>query len=208
MAETAVTILIEQLVPLMIEEAILLKGAKKDVAGLQQDLDMVRAFLKDADKRQLHDHTAQLWVQQVREKAYDIEVDIDEFLRRMRLPLGPGLAGFLRRITRFLPQLIARHQIAIKVREHQSEMKSINERGRDFSQLRGEESTSTRRGSQGHYRTSPLFVEESQVVGIDKHREDLVQRLLASPLHLKHNQICVISVTGMLISCTCNSYGF
>lgn len=204
MAETAVTILIEQLVPLLIEEAMLLKGAKKDFAGLHQDLDMVRAFLKDADKRQLHDHTAQLWVQQVREKAYDIEVDIDEFLRRTRLPLGPGLAGFLSRITRFLPQLIARHRIAVKAREHQSEMKSIYERGRGFTQLPGEESTSTRGGRQGNYRMSPLFVEESQVVGIDKHREDLIQRLLASPLHLKHNQISVISVTGMLISCSCN----
>lgn len=51
MAEIAVSFAIDHLLPLLREEANLLRGVHKDFADVKDELKSIQAFLNDADKR-------------------------------------------------------------------------------------------------------------------------------------------------------------
>jgi len=51
MAEMAVSFAIDQLLPLLTEEANLLRGVHKEFADIKDELESIQAFLKDADRR-------------------------------------------------------------------------------------------------------------------------------------------------------------
>ena len=50
MAESAVSLVIKNLVPLLVEEARFLTGINEEVASIRRELEMIQSFLKDADK--------------------------------------------------------------------------------------------------------------------------------------------------------------
>ena len=83
MAESAVSLVIQNLAPLLITEAKLLKGIHEEVTSIKHEMEMIQSFLKDADIRAEKDDTsnvAKTWVKQVREEAYRIEDVIDEYI--------------------------------------------------------------------------------------------------------------------------------
>ena len=51
MAETAVSSLINRLLPLLTQEAKLLGGIHGEVANIKDELESIRSFLKDADAK-------------------------------------------------------------------------------------------------------------------------------------------------------------
>lgn len=51
MAETAVSLVIENLVPLLFQEVRLFKGVHDKVASIKDELEIIQSFLKDADTR-------------------------------------------------------------------------------------------------------------------------------------------------------------
>ena len=72
MAESAVRLLIQNLILLLAQEATLLKGLHDKVANIKDELESIQSFLKDADARaEMGDmrNVAKTWVKQVREKA-------------------------------------------------------------------------------------------------------------------------------------------
>ncbi|KAE7996563.1 hypothetical protein FH972_001275 [Carpinus fangiana] len=72
MTETAVTLVIDKLVQLIVHESKLLKGVHQEVVDIRDELESIQCFLKDADKGNLQDGF-KMWVKQVREVAYHIE---------------------------------------------------------------------------------------------------------------------------------------
>ena len=93
MAETAVSLVIENLIPLLVQEARLLKGVHDKVAGIKDELQIIQSFLKDADARVEQENMSNVektWVKQIREEAYHIEDTLDEYiLHLVKGPLGP-----------------------------------------------------------------------------------------------------------------------
>lgn len=49
MAESAVSLVIENLIPLLIKEANLLKGVHEDVTSITREMEMIQSFLRDAN---------------------------------------------------------------------------------------------------------------------------------------------------------------
>ncbi len=85
MAESAVSLVIENLAPLLVQEARLLKGIHNKVASIKGELEIIQSFLKDADARAEIEHISNVektWVKQVREAAYHIEDVIDNYIIR------------------------------------------------------------------------------------------------------------------------------
>ena len=56
MAESAVSLVIEYLAPLLVQEARLLKGIHNKVASIKGELEIIQSFLKDADARAEIEH--------------------------------------------------------------------------------------------------------------------------------------------------------
>ncbi|RHN67253.1 putative P-loop containing nucleoside triphosphate hydrolase, leucine-rich repeat domain, L [Medicago truncatula] len=86
MAEMVVSLVIDQLLPVLREETKLLRGIHKEFANIKAELESIQAFLKDADKRAAGaegDNSSEgvkIWVKQLREAAFHIEDIIDDYL--------------------------------------------------------------------------------------------------------------------------------
>ncbi|KAL5979444.1 hypothetical protein ACLOJK_019348 [Asimina triloba] len=64
MAESAVNFLIEYLGPLLVDEVKLLKGVRGEVRKIRDELESMRAFLRDADAKEHHNESIKTWVRQ------------------------------------------------------------------------------------------------------------------------------------------------
>ena len=83
MAETAISLVIQNLIPLLVQKAKLLKGVHEEVTSIRREMEMIQSFLRDADIRAEKDdksNVAKTWVKQVREEAYHMEDVIDKYL--------------------------------------------------------------------------------------------------------------------------------
>ena len=102
MAESAVSLVIQNLGLLLITEAKFLKGFHEEVTSIKLEMEMIQSFLKDADIRAEKDdmsNVAKTWVKQVREEAYHKEDVIDEYILHFAKHLkGKSIASiFFRR---------------------------------------------------------------------------------------------------------------
>ncbi|KAF3456665.1 hypothetical protein FNV43_RR01319 [Rhamnella rubrinervis] len=86
MAETAVGLVVDQLIPMLTQEASLLRGIHSQVGDIKDELQSIRCFLRDADRKaeSESDHTrrdgVKAWVEQLRKVAFQIEDVIDEYM--------------------------------------------------------------------------------------------------------------------------------
>ena len=49
MAESAISLVIQNLIPLLVQEAKLLKGVHEEVTSLRREMEMIQSFLRDVD---------------------------------------------------------------------------------------------------------------------------------------------------------------
>ncbi|KAJ4972277.1 hypothetical protein NE237_005376 [Protea cynaroides] len=194
MAEGAVGFLLQKVDTLLLKERKLLSGIRSEVEDIKDELESIRAFLKDADSREEDDLGVKTWVKQVREVAYDTEDAIDEFvLLSAKQPHTYNL--FIRSLCKtlyFIKYWKGRHSIAIQIQSIKNRFRSIYERSQRyrFNRLDRQESNS-------NYKPDPrgndaLLVSESELVGISRRRDEMLRLLLEGDPKLK-----VVSVFGM-----------
>ncbi|XP_027343836.1 disease resistance protein RPM1-like [Abrus precatorius] len=199
MAEMAVSLAVDHLLPLLKGEANLLKGIHKEFADIKDELESIQAFLKDADRRAVAegentDEGVKTWVKQAREAAFRIEDIIDEYLIYVgKKPHDPGCVVSLNKIAHLIKTLIPRHRIASEIRDIKSHVRGIRERSETYSFERGSSSSGGSQNVKWHDpRIASLFVEEAELVGFEKPRDKLIGLLVEGP-----EERTVISVVGM-----------
>ena len=134
MAESAFSLVIQNLVPLLAQEAKLIKGVHEEVKSIIREMDMIQSFLKDADIRAEKDHmdnVAKTWVKQVREEAFHIEDVIDEYILHFaKQPHGKRQCFyFLRKVFHIIINLKARHVIASEIQGINRILENIKKSG-------------------------------------------------------------------------------
>ncbi|KAJ0988245.1 hypothetical protein J5N97_006601 [Dioscorea zingiberensis] len=167
MAESSVSFLISKMDYVLTKEARLLRGVRREVQDIRDELESMRAFLREADAREQRDLGLKSWIKQVREVAFDVEDILDEFEVRIAEPRKRGIASFFK-------NLITRHRIANQILDIKSRVRIISERRVNYGF--GE----TEHGSSGlfdaaihHHRIGALFMEEDELVGVGDSRETL-----------------------------------
>ncbi|XP_077236604.1 disease resistance protein RPM1-like [Tasmannia lanceolata] len=190
-SEGVVSSLINKLESLLREEAKLLSGVGSEVRRIKDELESIKAFLKDADARAENEEGVKIWVKQVRDVSYDIEEVLDEFVLRLAPPHEHGCVGFLCKCAHFIKNLTVRHRVATGMQNLQTQVHDISNRKDKYALNRTEQGSSS--SSTWHdLRVNALFVEEAELVGINKPRNELVEWLLDEDQKLK-----TISVVGM-----------
>ncbi|KAJ9697204.1 hypothetical protein PVL29_009126 [Vitis rotundifolia] len=199
MAEIAVNIVIDKLLPLLDQEARLLGGVHTQVEDIKTELLYIQAFLKDADAMEEKADVSQglkTWIQDLRETAYSIEDVIDEYLLHLGNPnRRHGFIGFLYKVARLIKKLIPRHEIASKIQDIQEKVHKLRERTSSYGFNKPFESGSTSsKGSapQPDPPVNSLFIDDSEIVGIESQKNELISRLVKGTL-----KRTVISVVGM-----------
>ncbi|KAM4102581.1 hypothetical protein ACJW30_06G012000 [Castanea mollissima] len=189
MAESAVSLVIQNLIPLLIEEANSLKGVHEEVTSIRREMEMIQSFLKDVDIKAEKDdksNVAKTWVKQVREEAYHIEDVIDKYIlhfakqglrRRQRF-------YFLQKIFHITTNLKARHVIASEIQGIKKILDDIKKSGERYGFNAIEQSTSSNDAINDTWndpRIASLFIEEVEVVGIESHRDKLINWMIEGP---------------------------
>ncbi|GMY36621.1 disease resistance protein RPM1-like, partial [Fagus crenata] len=128
MADSAVSLVLDYLASLLVQEARLLKGIYDKVDSIRGELEFIQSFLKDADaKAEKEDmsNVSKTWVKQVREKSYHIEDIIDEYiLHWAKHPQGQRRRfHFLMKIFQFTTKLKPRHVITSKIQHINNDLK-------------------------------------------------------------------------------------
>ncbi|CAK7340734.1 unnamed protein product [Dovyalis caffra] len=199
MAESAVSLVVDKLVPLLTQEVELLKGVHEEVADIKRELEVICAFLKDVDSKAAKEGIGEgvkVLANQAREEAHHIEDVIDEYMFHVSRHPDHG-HGLLHRIVSFITKFNSRREIAVKVQDIKTSLLDIKNRSQTFqfiSSNQGASSSSSygRRGLIHDPRSSSLFIEEAELVGIESPRDELISYLVSGI-----SRRTVIAVVGM-----------
>ncbi|XP_042519526.1 disease resistance protein RPM1-like [Macadamia integrifolia] len=194
MALVAVKFLLEKLAILLQGEIQLLGGIHEEVNEIKDELEIIRSFLLDADRRSETDQSVKTWVNQVREVAYDIEDVLDKFMICLANPHGRGFIHSIRNLLRRVKQLKARHDLAIDINGLKRRIKAISDRRRAYAFERIEEKASADAtlNRLNDSRFDPLYINEADVVGIEKPRDLLIKWLREG-----ESRLTTVSVVGL-----------
>ncbi|TKY46663.1 Disease resistance protein RPM1 [Spatholobus suberectus] len=205
MAEIAVSLALDKLLPLIRDEANLLRGIPGEFEDIQKELEYIQGSLESADRRAAEegDNTnkgIKTWVKELREASFRIEDVIDEYMIYVeQQPRDHGCATSLHKAIHFIKTLMRRHRLASEIQQINSLVRGIKQRGVDYHFLihpSPEQGPSSYRGShsvQWHDpRLRSRYLEEAEVVGIEVPRDKLIGWLVEGPAERS-----VISVIGM-----------
>ncbi|KAL7217973.1 hypothetical protein ACSBR2_011238 [Camellia fascicularis] len=198
MAETAVFHLLANFAPFLRQEANLLTGVRDEIQYIRDEFERMTAFLRVADAMEENNPELKVWVKQVREAAYDIGDVLELYMLRLGHRHGAGFRSFLGKVSCFIKTLKARHQIASEVQRMKSRVIDISKGHQRYHDRygmleQGSSSRSTGLNTACHdYRGDALLLHESELVGIDKPKSQLIRWLVHEDPRLK-----VLSVSGM-----------
>ncbi|XP_034709238.1 putative disease resistance protein At1g50180 [Vitis riparia] len=80
MAESSISFFVEKLYDLVSQQVLLYGAVEGQVRLLRNELEWIHQFLEYADAERRYDKMFKLWVNQIRDAAYDAEDAIDEFI--------------------------------------------------------------------------------------------------------------------------------
>ncbi|KAK2994947.1 hypothetical protein RJ640_019336 [Escallonia rubra] len=189
MAEAVVTVAVDKMANLLINETVFLLGVKGEVRRLQAELKRMQCFLKDADQRQDQDERVRNWIAEIRDVAFDAEDVIDTFILKVA-----GKGGH-RRISMVVPGFIYRgyHQrrIGVDIKAIRTKLGDIYQsmQAYDIKFSDGGEGT---RESKKMLRKSRPVVEEDDVFGLEGSISETI-----SQLKMEEKMLRVVSIVGM-----------
>ncbi|KAK9081181.1 hypothetical protein Syun_030544 [Stephania yunnanensis] len=171
--------IVKRLVSLGIDEIGLLRGVKEDVEKLQTIFTHIQLVLQDADKRQVGDERVKLWLQKLKEAAYDAEDILAEFgfdgLRRQVLAKTKVLNLFS-----CFASLPLKFKTAHSIQNITKRLKDINEEKVSFGFNIDNTAENVIPNVEAARETTSL-VNESDVFGRETDKVKIVDMLISDP---------------------------
>ncbi|CAN6278620.1 unnamed protein product [Urochloa humidicola] len=122
--------LLGKLAALVEKEYAQLKGVRKEMVSLREELRSMNALLQKLAAEDDPDVQVKEWRNQIRDLSYDVEDCVDDFLRRVEHDVGGGTdaVGFFQKNFSRLKTLGARHGIADKIRQLKARVDDVSKR--------------------------------------------------------------------------------
>lgn len=195
MASFAVNHLIDMVRSALQNEASILGSVHDELNNLRLQLESMRSFLEDAERKQLDSEVERTWVANVRDVAYQVEDIIDEFMYYVHQQHSGGhFSQFLHQIIRAPKKLWVMHRIGIKLQKINNIIKVIPEWKHIYNVniVEGMISKDLAHKWALDQRDSSRFIKEDDIVGIKDET-----RLLEESIMDGEMQQTLISVVGM-----------
>jgi len=125
--------LIDNILSVLATEASLLWGVRDAVDNIKKALKGMRSFLLDFEKKGAANEGEKLWVENVRDMAYDVEDVIDEFMYYINIQRTRGrYSQFVHQIIYFPQNLWVRHQTATKLQKINKTIKTNSQLNKKY----------------------------------------------------------------------------
>jgi len=183
--------LLSKLTKLLEEEYVKLKGVRKQIKFLRDELRAMSPTLEMlADAEELNPQMT-AWRDKLRELAYDLEDCIDAFISRVDHERD-GDSGFFKGFFRKLKKLKQRHDIANQIQELKASVLEASERHKryDLAQLKNKSSSSS-----VDPRLQALYVDIDKLVGIDAPKKQIIE-LLSMEMNGSSAKLKAVSIAG------------
>ncbi|XWS30461.1 hypothetical protein CRYUN_Cryun24cG0119700 [Craigia yunnanensis] len=107
------------------QELRLVTGVEKEVNKLESNLKAIQCVLEDAEEKQIVQKSIKLWIERLKEVAYDMDDVLDEWNTAILKLKIDGVESFYvkKKVCSFLScfagcrQVVRRHDIATKIKE-------------------------------------------------------------------------------------------
>ncbi|KAF3777869.1 putative disease resistance protein [Nymphaea thermarum] len=194
MADWLVTTLLEKLGPLIEEEIRLLCTVNDELDKLKGELETIHEVLVDAEKRQFSTDGLKLWLEKLKDAAYDAEDVIDVFrarVQRSRTTATP----VCNTILSFMKQVIIRHDIGNRIKDINQRLDDISKEKERYSLHKYQRSVETGAISRSNRQTTAAMIEAEVVGRIDDGKT--VVDWLVKELDGSDGSLTVVSIVGM-----------
>lgn len=187
MAEAVVTFALERIVDLLVSEGTFLLGVREQIEELQRELERMRCFLEDADKKRGEDKRVCNWVKEIRDIAFKVEDVIETYALGELKKQSSGFREMLKGFACIARDGVSLHKTGNEIQRIKDRLKGIQE---SFKTYNIQESSSSQYYVQ-------LRNQRLTYAHVDKHfvgkQDDL--KLLIS--HLKNEKNQVVCILGM-----------
>ncbi|KAM7466517.1 hypothetical protein LguiB_014079 [Lonicera macranthoides] len=180
MAEAVVSMVVENLGTLLIEEAKLIHGVGDQVRDVRDELWWMQCFLRDADARQHEDLRLRTWVREIKEIAYDAGDVLESFILRVESRRGGSILNVLKRYTCVVNKCVIRHKVGSKIQAIETRISKLTTRLQTYGVKplsEDREGLSFANQRQSEWRRSYSHVAQDDFVGLEEDVENLVEHL-------------------------------
>ncbi|KAL3506329.1 hypothetical protein ACH5RR_031711 [Cinchona calisaya] len=198
-AEPFVSLILERITTLMIEEGKFLHGVRDQALQLQSELKLMQALLKDADARQDEAAVIREWISQSKDLAYEIENSLETFAFKVASRRRRGVVNALKRYTCILNECFLRHKVGLEIQSLNSRVSNLTKRFQEFgirTIMEREEGSSSRQQQQLMIRRTCSHVEEEDFVGLESDVKILAEHLVNENDQVTH-EYSIVSICGM-----------
>lgn len=197
MASEVVSIALQTVRGLLIEEAKFLSGVTDHVKEVQAELIRMQCFLKDADKRQQTEEIVRNYAREIRRLAYRTENVLDKFAIEVESRReGRGFKKSLQRLACIFGEAMALHKVGSEIAKIKENIQSLTTSLQTYGVTSSEEGQSSNatldQNQQRQRQTYPHQVEE-YFVGMKDDIRELVSLITDEGIRFHR----VISIYGM-----------
>ncbi|XAR68249.1 hypothetical protein NMG60_11003318 [Bertholletia excelsa] len=196
MADGAVNFLLDKLSTILLQKASLLADAHDGIEEIKLELESMSSFMRDADRRQGMDRSVKTWVRQVREISLKIEDILDEYMHYKSLGQdNEGIKGFFQNLANFPKNATTIHVISSKLQKIKVQIHHVSEMSKKymFDNIDVGRSKNIPIDWWQHHGESSIFLEDEEIVGLDRSEEKLLQWLTEDEARRT-----IISIVGMV----------
>ncbi|XP_027153641.1 putative disease resistance protein At1g50180 isoform X2 [Coffea eugenioides] len=190
MADPVVSVVIERTSNLLIQKIVFLKGVRRQVERLQNDLVRMRCFLNDADQRQDEDERIRNWVSEIRAAAYDAEDIIEIFASKVEFFTKDK--GLVTKLTYYPLKIVSLNKIGKEIESLRMRLKEIADSREEYGIKNLREGMTTHGEELQRIRRSSPLNEDKDIVGFGEITKSLVSELLKGGKNRR-----VVSIIGM-----------
>ncbi|XP_058107017.1 putative disease resistance protein RGA3 [Magnolia sinica] len=211
MAYSLISTAVDKLNIILQDEIALLMGVTDDIKKLSRTFTFIQAVLKDAETRRVKDEAVKIWLENVKDLAYDVDDIIDEWMTDAHRSQAPDesdgscfskkkVISFLLPVTCF-NHVLLRHKIGSRIKEVRGRLDDIE---KEKSQLglrvdsgERERVDSEVRRAEIRERETGSLLDQPSVVGREDDKNRVVDLLLGESSDGVNQVPFVISVVGM-----------
>ncbi|PNX59264.1 NBS-LRR resistance protein [Trifolium pratense] len=186
MADALLGVAFENLISLLQNEFSIISGISSKAQKLSTNLELIKAVLEDAEKKQLTDRSIKVWLQQLKDAVYVLDDILDECSIK---------SNRLKGSSAFKPKnIILRHKIGNRLKEISSRFDEIADRKNKFLLQEGV-TAKEMTVEVAEWRQTSSIIAEPNVYGREDDKEKIVDFLINQGSN--SNSLSVYPIVGL-----------